>query len=146
MGRQHDNIRHVFGSDVRVVTVVGFKMDSIVKRFPESVFVYTEAVDQTNTSKSLLKGLRAHGDGGVLWMNGDVVFDPQILMRVRPLIAADDEYFEAGMEWAIGQGARFWPVDVSDLTAVEVDVPDDLVRANLEFPATPLREPLELIA
>jgi choline kinase len=30
--------------------------------------------------------LRASGEGGVLWMNGDVVFDPQILERLKPYL------------------------------------------------------------
>jgi hypothetical protein len=34
--------------------------------------VYNERYDQTNTSKSLLRALKATGKGGVLWMNGDV--------------------------------------------------------------------------
>jgi len=31
---------------------------------------------------SLLKGLRSTVEGGVLWMNGDVVFDPRVALRV----------------------------------------------------------------
>jgi choline kinase len=72
--------------------VVGFKLEAIIERFPEATFVYNEFFDQTNTSKSLLKALRASGDGGVLWMNGDVVFDPEILNRVTPLIEADQSF------------------------------------------------------
>ncbi|MCW2758177.1 MAG: putative sugar nucleotidyltransferase, partial [Nocardioidaceae bacterium] len=54
--------------------------------FPDAVFVYNEAYDQTNTSKSLLKALKASHDGGVLWMNGDVVFDPRVLGIVEERI------------------------------------------------------------
>jgi choline kinase len=63
-----------------------------IERFPEATFVYNELYDQTNTSKSLLKALRASGDGGVLWLNGDVVFDPQVLVRVTPKIEADQSF------------------------------------------------------
>jgi choline kinase len=69
--------------------VVGFKLEAIIERFPEATFVYNEFFDQTNTSKSLLKALRASADGGVLWLNGDVVFDPQVLSRISPFIAAE---------------------------------------------------------
>ena len=92
MAQQMDNIRAVLGSSARVTIVVGFKLELIMEAFPDAVFVYNEAYDQTNTSKSLLKALRASHDGGVLWFNGDVVFDPQLLNRVRPLIDADQSF------------------------------------------------------
>jgi choline kinase len=72
--------------------VVGYKLESIIERFPEATFVYNELYDQTNTSKSLLKALRASNDGGALWLNGDVVFDPEVLNRVLPLIEADRSF------------------------------------------------------
>ncbi len=84
MKQQFDNIDAAFGETSRVMIVVGFKLEAIIERFPEATFVYNEFYDQTNTSKSLLKALRASGDGGVLWLNGDVVFDPQVLVRVTP--------------------------------------------------------------
>jgi choline kinase len=74
------------------MVVVGFKLEAIIERFPEASFVYNEFYDQTNTSKSLLKALKASGDGSVLWLNGDVVFDPQVLTRVTPLIEADESF------------------------------------------------------
>ena len=86
MRQQFDNIETAFGEAARVMVVVGFKLEAIIERFPEATFVYNELYDQTNTSKSLLKALRASGDGGVLWMNGDVVFDPNVLTRVTPLM------------------------------------------------------------
>jgi choline kinase len=72
--------------------VVGFKLEAIIERFPEATFVYNELYDQTNTSKSLLKALKASGDGGVLWMNGDVVYDPEVLNRVKPQIEANQSF------------------------------------------------------
>src|SRR5205085_1608434 len=45
--------------------------------------------ERTNTSKSLLKALRASGAGGMLWLNGDVVFDPSLLDRILPMIRRD---------------------------------------------------------
>jgi choline kinase len=84
MKQQMDNLATAFADTFRVMIVVGFKLEAIIERFPEATFVYNEFYDQTNTSKSLLKALRASGDGGVLWLNGDVVFDPQVLVRVTP--------------------------------------------------------------
>ena len=92
MKQQIDNIRQGFGDTYRLMVVVGFKLEAIIERFPEATFVYNEFYDQTNTSKSLLKALKASGDGGVLWMNGDVVFDPEVLNRVKPQIAAEQSF------------------------------------------------------
>jgi choline kinase len=92
MKQQMDNLAKVFGEDFRVMVVVGFKLEAIIERFPEATFVYNELYDQTNTSKSLMKALRASNDGGALWLNGDVVFDPEVLARVSPLIEEDQSF------------------------------------------------------
>jgi choline kinase len=92
MKQQIDNLKHAFAESYRVMIVVGFKLEAIIERFPEATFVYNEFFDQTNTSKSLLKALKASGDGGVLWMNGDVVFDPEVLVRVTPLMEANQSF------------------------------------------------------
>lgn len=88
MEQQVANIRTVFGEDVRITIVVGFKNDLVMEHVPDAVFVYNENYDQTNTSKSLLKALRASHEGSVIWMNGDVVFDPVILERLTPFIVS----------------------------------------------------------
>ena len=92
MKQQIDNLKTAFGESYRVMIVVGFKLEAIIERFPEATFVYNEFFDQTNTSKSLLKALRASGDGGVLWLNGDVVFDPQVLVRVTEFMDASQSF------------------------------------------------------
>jgi choline kinase len=92
MKQQLDNLKTAFGDTYRILIVVDYKLEAIIERFPEATFVYNEYYDQTNTSKSLLKALRAAPDGGVLWLNGDVVFDPQVLTRVTPLIEADQSF------------------------------------------------------
>jgi choline kinase len=92
MKQQMDNLAKVFGDNFRVMVVVGFKLEAIIERFPEATFVYNELYDQTNTSKSLMKALRASNDGGALWLNGDVVFDPEVLARVSPLIEEDQSF------------------------------------------------------
>ena len=92
MEQQIDNLRQVFGADVRITTVVGFKLDLILEAFPDVTYIYNEAYDQTNTNRSLLKALRLSTEGGVLWMNGDVVFDPQVLEKVSDLMEADTSF------------------------------------------------------
>ncbi|MGH8960351.1 MAG: NTP transferase domain-containing protein [Jatrophihabitantaceae bacterium] len=192
-GHQLDHLAAVLPG-AQVYVVVGFKLEMILEAHPEQVFVYNEAYDETNTSKSLLRGLRATNEGGVLWMNGDVVFERAVLDRAAPMIASeqsfvavntasvgdeevkytvdadgwirdlsktaqsalgeavglnfvsaadkaaliarlddvdDQDYFERGIELAIERnGLRFAALDISDLSAVEVDTPEDLARAN----------------
>lgn len=89
MRQQVDNLRGAFGDELRLTIVVGYKLEQIMEHVPDASFVYNEAFDQTNTSKSLLKALRNSGNGGVLWMNGDVVFDPQMFSQLESYIRAD---------------------------------------------------------
>lgn len=89
LSQQFDNIRSVFGATARVTIVVGFKLEFIMEAQPDAIFVYNESFDQTNTSRSLLKALRASSDGGVVWMNGDVVFDPAVLDRLGEYLERD---------------------------------------------------------
>ncbi|WP_427018382.1 NTP transferase domain-containing protein [Pseudarthrobacter sp. P1] len=196
MHQQLHNLQSAFAKKLRLTVVVGYKLEQIMEHVPHASFVYNENFDQTNTSKSLLKALRNAGKGGVLWMNGDVVFDPQILEQLHPLIKADQsfvtvdvssvadeevkytvdadgfismlskqvpqdvalgeavginfvskkdkkkliqrleeveeqDYFERGIELTIeDDGVQWLPVDISQFYAVEIDFPEDLVRAN----------------
>ena len=124
MQQQMENLARVFGDDLRISTVVGFKLDLILEAFPDVNYIYNEAYDQTNTNRSLLKALRLSASGGVLWMNGDVVFDPAVLQAVLP-------HFERGIELAIDKDRmRVLPVDIGEMFAVEVDFEEDLDRAN----------------
>jgi len=91
MEQQIDNLRASF-DEPRITTVVGFKLELILEAFPDVNYVYNEVYDQTNTNRSLLKALRLSADGGVLWMNGDVVFDPAVLTRVQELIDAGQSF------------------------------------------------------
>ena len=90
--QQLDNVRSVFGDSARVSIVVGFKLEMILEAQPDATFIYNENYDQTNTSKSLLKALRASHESGVLWLNGDVVFDPRVLERVKDRIANEKSF------------------------------------------------------
>ncbi|MCC9196206.1 phosphocholine cytidylyltransferase family protein [Arthrobacter sp. zg-Y820] len=92
MTQQVDNLKAAFGEELRLTIVVGYKLEQIMEHMPDASFVYNEAFDQTNTSKSLLKALKNSHDGGVLWMNGDVVFDPEMLEYLRDSIKADKSF------------------------------------------------------
>jgi len=61
-----------------IFLVVGYKKEIIMEKFPDLLFVYNNAYARTNTAKSLLTALTKINDD-VLWMNGDVYFDAEIL-------------------------------------------------------------------
>jgi choline kinase len=86
LSQQLANVATVFGDRARITVVVGFKLELVMEAAPDAVFVYNESYDQTNTNRSLLKALRASHDGPVIWMNGDVVFDPEVLRRLQPYV------------------------------------------------------------
>ena len=89
LAQQIENVTAAFGDEARITVVVGFKLELIMEAAPDAVFVYNENYDQTNTNRSLLKALRASHAGPVLWMNGDVVFDPEVLRRLAPYLESD---------------------------------------------------------
>jgi choline kinase len=133
MAQQMDNIRKALGGSARVTVVVGFKLELIMEAFPDAVFVYNEAYDQTNTSKSLLKALTTSYDGGVLWMNGDVVFDAALLTRVLPLVEADQS-FVCVNHAAVGEEEVKYTVDeegfVAELSKTVTDPLGEAVGIN----------------
>lgn len=91
MQQQIDNLTTFFDID-NINIVVGFKKDLIMESFPDITFIYNQFFDQTNTSKSLLKALKKNHKEPVLWLNGDVVFDSEILKVVMPLIVANKSF------------------------------------------------------
>ena len=54
-----------------------------MEQFPEVNYVYNPFFDTTNTSKSLLRALKKHRGNSILWFNGDVVFDPQLVSLLQ---------------------------------------------------------------
>ena len=92
MAQQLENVEKVFGQEARVSIVVGFKMEMIMEAHPNVSFIYNEVYDQTNTSKSLLKALHASQESGVLWLNGDVVFDSRVLERVQSRMREEQSF------------------------------------------------------
>jgi CDP-glycerol glycerophosphotransferase len=91
--QQLDHLRETFGPQAQVTVVVGFKMGLVMEAAADDAsFIYNELYDQTNTSKSLLKALRLAPPGGVLWLNGDVVFVPGLLDELRTHIDANRSF------------------------------------------------------
>lgn len=61
-----------------IYIVVGYKKEIIMEAHPEGVFIYNNAYANTNTAKSLLCAL-SKIDDDVVWLNGDVYFDAEVL-------------------------------------------------------------------
>jgi len=195
--QQLDNLTEVFGVDAlaRTIVVVGHRAEEIRAALPPAVRTVLNAdYGSTNTSKSLALGLSAVKPGSsALWLNGDVVFDPQILRDTVGLVEAKssfavvnrgvtseeevkyeldgqgflsaisktvspglgeavginhvsaydlvhfldgllevlpEDYFEAAMGLTIRRGTAWKTLCIQDSYAVEVDFPEDLLRAN----------------
>ena len=90
--RQLDGLREVLGTTVPITAVVGFRREMIMAAAPDISFSHNPRFATTNTSKSLLQGLLDVPDGGVLWLNGDVVFDPAVLSLALPLLRAGESF------------------------------------------------------
>ena len=113
----------------QIYVVVGFKLEMIMEAQPEQVFVYNEAYDETNTSQSLLRALRASGAGGVLWMNGDVVFDPSLLARTLPLIEAGQSFITVNTAAVGEEEVKYTVDDAGWINRLSKQVPDGLGEA-----------------
>jgi choline kinase len=91
MAKQLYNISQYF--DINdVTTVVGFKKDLIMERFPQVNYVYNPFFDRTNTSKSLLQALKKHRGKSVLWLNGDVVFEEKLISELQDDIEQNNSF------------------------------------------------------
>ena len=65
-----------------IIAIVGYKKELIMESFPNLLYVYNDFYDTTNTSKSLLAGLNKIEEEDVLWLNGDVVFEKELLPQI----------------------------------------------------------------
>jgi choline kinase len=90
--RQVDNLRDVLGRDTDITVVVGYECATVMAAAPDLRFAYNPDFDRTNTSKSLLRGLSCTRPGGVLWLNGDVVFDAEVLESALDHLRADESF------------------------------------------------------
>ena len=98
MRRQINNLRGAFTEELRVTAVVGYKLDWVIEDNPDLGFVYNPFYDTTNTSKSLVKALQHTGRQGVIWLNGDVVFHPDLLSLLGEAIDAEQSFVSVNTE------------------------------------------------
>ena len=66
-----------------ITIVVGYKQHKIKEKYPKCLYVYNENYKNTNTAKSLLLALESkEDDKDVIWINGDVVFEFEVLKEI----------------------------------------------------------------
>jgi len=66
-----------------ITIVVGYKKNMIKKEYSDYSFVFNSNYENTNTAKSLLCALdKKQLDSDLIWLNGDVVFDSEILKPI----------------------------------------------------------------
>lgn len=125
MQQQVDNLRAAFGEELRLTIVVGYKMEQVMEHVPDACFVYNQNYDQTNTSKSLLKALRNSAPGGVLWLNGDVVFDPKLLQTIQPLIDRDNSFICVDQSTVSAEEVKYTVSANGKISSLSKEVPLD---------------------
>lgn len=88
MERQLQAFRTVF-PEAHVTIAVGHKVEDIVEAYPDISKHYNADFETTNTAKTLVGAIHSTPfDEGVMWANGDLVFDEAVLRAFLPVIAA----------------------------------------------------------
>ena len=81
LGRQVAYLSEYWGMN-NIIAIVGYKKNLIMESFPNLLYMYNNFYDTTNTSKSLLAGLHKIENEDVMWLNGDVVFEKELLPKI----------------------------------------------------------------
>jgi choline kinase len=130
--QQIENLEQFYKPD-DILIVVGFKKDLIMEEFPMLTFIYNPEFDQTNTSKSLLRALYKCREESVLWLNGDVVFDPGILNLINKYIE-EDRSFVAVNNSTVGEEEVKYSVNnegfISEISKEVINAPGEAVGIN----------------
>ena len=96
LDHQLENLSHVTDLE-NISIIVGYKSDLIISRYPGLNTIKNDNYTSTNTSKSLFLGLSRLGENDdIIFLNGDVVFNPEILNlimdnRLNNLICVNDD-------------------------------------------------------
>ncbi len=150
--QQMDKLDEAFGVghyDLHIV--VGYKREHVMEAVPTATFVHNERFKETNTSKSLKQAFDEVGEGGVLWLNGDVVFDAEILKRARQHLEADQSFVTVNTA-AVGEEEVKYTTDaegwILELSKVVKDGLGEAVGINFisSKDRTSLRARLEEVA
>lgn len=80
LARQIELLREIGIKEI--IVVVGFKKEIIMEKYPHVVYIYNPFYHMTNTSKSLMVALESINDDDVIWINGDVFLEAEVLRRI----------------------------------------------------------------
>lgn len=126
MARQIRNIRSAFGPKAQINIVVGFQLDKIIDSFPDETFIYNEEYDVTNTSKSLMRALNnINTNNGVVWMNGDVVFDEDLLFYLKRQITNEECLITVNSDSVADEEVKYTLDKNGNVSALSKIVPSD---------------------
>ncbi len=128
MQMQVENLTTRFSLDDLVV-VVGFKKDLIMENFPDLSYIYNPSFDRTNTSKSLLRGAKKHRDSSILWLNGDVVFDPKLIDYLIPYLEKDQSFVSVNNSEVGEEEVKYTLDDNGFINAISKNVENGLGEA-----------------
>ena len=116
-----------------IMVVVGFKKELIMEEQPDLLFIYNPDFDQTNTSKSLLRALYKCKSESVLWLNGDVVFEPEVIIKLLKTIEKEQS-FVAVNNSAVGDEEVKYSLTgegfISEISKQVVNAPGEAVGIN----------------
>lgn len=65
-----------------IIVVVGFKKNIIMEQYPDVIYKYNPFYHVTNTSKSLMMAMESVSEDDLIWINGDVFLEPEVVKRV----------------------------------------------------------------
>ena len=108
---QLDQLTLAFGASARISLVVGYKKELFLAYTERVDLLHNSLFETTNTAKSLAMALESIDENNsVLWINGDVYFDEQVLTLVARRIlnarsfigvqfgSVDDEAMKFGLD------------------------------------------------
>jgi len=116
LGRQIRIFREVGIREI--IVVVGFKKTLVMEQHPKVYFTYNPLFYITNTSKSLLCAVQDIRDD-VIWTNGDVVFDPDVLRKV---VAAEHNVIAVDRKKCGAEEVKYATDDSGRITAISKNI------------------------
>lgn len=138
--RQLTNLVNTFGKDLPITVLVGYREDLVkeeAKRLSKAlgatnVHCVTNAnYASTNTSQSLLKGLQAAtATSGMLWLNGDVVFDEKVLELAKTLISSSQNFITVNTNKVSDEEIKYSTNDQGHIVSLSKQVPLDIAEGE----------------
>lgn len=131
LGQQLENIRLVFGPRAHVHIVVGYRREEIEAAAPDATFVHNERYAVTNTARSLQAALRRLGDRPTLWLGGDLVFHPGVLVELAPYLRDGRNAVAVTTEMVSDEEMKYTVDGNGHIEALSKTVPLDLAGGEV---------------